>query len=99
MVEKILPEAALRHDLQRLSSFIVELKISEIRALQRDGGIEDLLQQRQEFSLTQQPCAQLMETVHRRQLGHQFAGGRDGRGDLTRDQFAEVQITFVEVEA
>ena len=40
-----------------------------------------------------------METVHRRQLGHQFAGGRNGRGNLARDQFAEVQITVVEVQA
>jgi hypothetical protein len=99
MVEKLVPEAALCHDLQRLSSLIVELNISEVRALQCDGGIEDLFQQRMEFSLTQQACAQLMETVHRRQLGDQFAGVRDGRGHLTRNQFAEVQITFIEVEA
>ncbi len=38
MVEKILPETALRHDLQRLSSWIVELNISEIRALIRRAG-------------------------------------------------------------
>src|ERR1700738_1027529 len=37
MVEKLLPEATLRHDLQRLSSLIVELNISQFRALQCDG--------------------------------------------------------------
>src|ERR1700675_657564 len=46
MVEKLVPEAALRHDLQRLSSLIVQLNISEVSALQCNGGIEDLLQQR-----------------------------------------------------
>ena len=119
MVEKILPEAALRHDLQRLSSWIVELNVTKVRALQRDSGIENFFQHRLEFRGRQQPGAELVQPDHTfRFLGglaqvalglesfaidgreiQPGAGVRDGRGNLARDQFAEVPIMIVELEA
>src|SRR5262249_6798894 len=70
VLQKILLKAALPDDLQRLRLRVVELNITEVGVLQFQGGTEDFLQLRLDFSARQEADAEPVEAGH----GVQFGG-------------------------
>ena len=66
--EEFRAEAALRDDLQHARVRVIELNVAEVGAQQRDRGVENILEQRLKLHLREQPRAELVQPVHRRQL-------------------------------
>src|SRR5437660_4508948 len=72
VIQKFLLKAALRDDLQRAGSRVIELYVAKVGVEQGNSRIKDFLEQRLELRRHQQPCAKFVEASHSRQLGGQF---------------------------
>ena len=88
-VQELVPEAAAGDDLERARLRVMELNVTDVGTGDRDGGVDDVLEQRGRVVGADQAGAHLLQPGHAGQLGGQVLlalaqrrGGLDLIGDV-----------------